>query len=181
VKYWLLAILLLKGNFAHADSLSERLASFSGLKELHGNFSEIWTSSYLKTPLVSKGRLSYSAPGNFRKLIEFPESIEQIIKENRLYITRDSETEIVQLSDQGNVATGIYALRDVLEGNESGLKARFSLKYSEANADWVLELVPRVKQTAEMITLKGKNNRINRIHILYQNGDSLLTKISHKN
>jgi len=179
MNYSLFIIFLLLNTSILADTLSDRLSNFSQQKKLHGSFVETWRSGYLNEPLISKGELSYQAPGRFRKVIEHPEPVEQIIKGNRIYISRDGETEIVQLSNQKNLAVGIYALRDVLEGNESSLLERFKSNYSQLNSNWVLELEPRVKQKAKLITLHGQGNYIQRVLILYHNGDSSLTEISN--
>jgi len=177
MKQWMFCILLLQSAWATADALSDRLEGFSTQKELRGSFVDTWHSVYLNEPIVSKGKLSYRAPGQFRKLVEYPELVEQIIKANRLYISRDGETEIVQLSSQKSLAAGIHALRDVLDGNESSLREVFKTDYHETAVGWQLELTPKAEQVAEQIVFQGKENRIHRVRINYQNGDHLITEI----
>lgn len=179
----LYALFLLIATPVLATTLAERLAGFGKEPELHARFVETWQASYLEKPLVSKGRLLYKAPGQLGKVIEEPEKVSQQIVGDQLTIERNGETHTMQLSSQPELAAGIYALRDVLEGNFTGLSARFETQYSEDKSRWRVELKPKDKSTAKRvdnIVLQGKDNRINTVKIMYRNGDSLLTEIIHE-
>lgn len=179
---WLVLMLLVQTPGVWGETLSELLDGFSHEKELHASFVETWTASYLEEPIVTKGRLSYRAPGELSKFIEQPEKIEQHIRNNELTLIRDGETQTLQLSAQSELATGIYALRDVLEGDLVKVQERFIVHYSRTVSDWVLVLAPKGEQAASYvkdITLRGQANRIHQITIQYHNGDLLKTEIKH--
>lgn len=177
------AFLILIATPVFASTLEERLAGFGKEQELHARFVETWSASYLDQPLVSKGRLTYKAPGQLGKYIEDPEKVTQLIDGDQLSIERNGEKHTVQLSSQPELAAGIYALRDVLEGNLNGLTTRFETKYIEEKSNWRVELKPKDKSTAKRvdnIVLSGKDNRINNVKITYRNSSSLVTEIIHE-
>ena len=182
MRFCIIFVFITLNSSANADEFSERLVSFSLLKESHASFVEVWTADYLEEPLISKGILFYKRPGKLIKNIEHPESVRQIIEGNQLSVIRNGETHSVQLSDEPLLATGIYALRDFLEGNKNNLKNRFEIIFTELNKEWNLTLVPKDNQVAKKIkeiVLQGFDSRILQIHIEYRNGDKLLTEISH--
>lgn len=175
-------IFMLSGSAVLADALADRLTGFSNEHELQGRFVETWTAGYLDKPLVSKGRLLYKAPGQLSKFIEQPEMVTQRVMGDQLLLERNGETHTTELSQQPELAAGIYALRDVLEGNINGLLGRFEVNFTEIKTVWMLILVPKEKKIANRIArivLHGNGNRISDVRIEYHNGDSLLTEIIH--
>lgn len=182
MRLFALFLCLIQSTYGLADELSDRLVGFSSIKESHASFVEAWTADYLEEPLISKGKLSYKRPGKLIKNIEHPESVMQIIEGDQLTVIRNGKTHSIQLSDEPLLATGIYALRDVLEGNKNNLQNRFEIIYTELNEGWNIILTPKDNQVAKKIKvmiLKGCDNRIFQISIEYRNGDNLLTDISH--
>lgn len=182
MKIWLALVLFVQSPWAWGDTLPELLDRFSHQKELHASFIETWMASYLEEPVVTKGRLTYRAPGELSKFIEQPEKIEQHIRSDQLILIRDGETQTIQLSSQPKLATGIYALRDVLEGDLEKVQERFIVNYSENLKDWVLALAPKDEDVAshiKEITLRGQANRIHQTTIQYRNGDMLKTEIKN--
>lgn len=184
MKYWFLLGFLLQSTLASADALSDRLAGFSTLDESRASFVETWSADYLNEPLVSKGELTYKRPGQLSKFITSPERIEQRIKGDQLSIIHNGKTHNIQLSEQPELAAGIYALQAVLDGDEKSLHKLFELRYDELNTRWKLSLTPKDQQVAdslELIVLQGKGNYIQRVSIQFYNGDSLLTEITQGN
>ena len=182
VKYGLFLSLLLQSALVSADTLSDRLSGFATLDESGGSFVETWSADYLNESLVSRGELKYKRPGQLSKFISHPERIEQRIKGNQLSVVHNGETRSVQLSEQPELAAGIYALQAVLDGDEKKLHKLFELRYSETNTSWNLSLKPKDQQVAsslELIIVQGKGNRIQRVNIQFYNGDNLLTEIAH--
>lgn len=182
MKYGLFLSLLLQSTLVLADALSNRLAGFARLDESSGSFVETWTADYLNEPLVSRGELTYKRPGQLSKIITHPERIEQYIEGNQLSVVHNGETRSIQLSDQPELAAGIYALQFVLDGDEENLYKLFELRYSELSTGWNLLLKPKDQQVAnglELIILQGEGNHIQRVTIQFYNGDNLLTEIAH--
>lgn len=184
MKYWLCLSFLLQSTLASAVTLSDRLATFSTLDESSGSFVEIWSADYLDEPLISKGELAYKRPGHLSKFITHPERIEQHIDGNQLTVIHKDETHSMQLSEQPELAAGIYALQAVLDGDEKSLLQHFEIRHNELDTGWSMSLAPKDQQTAdsiELIMLQGKGNRIQRVTIQFHNGDSLLTEIAYGN
>lgn len=182
MKYGLYLCLFLQSALVSAGSLSDRLAGFATIDESRGRFVETWSAGYLDEPLVSKGELIYKRPSQLRKVITDPQRIEQRIEGGRLTVMHNDEARNIQLSEQPELAAGIYALQAVLDGDENNLQKLFELKYIELNIDWTLSLIPKNKQVADSIDLivfQGQGNRIKRITIQFYNGDSLLSEITH--
>lgn len=183
MRVWFCLIMLLHCPLASAETLSERLASFSASDGSRALFIETWSAEYLEEPLVSKGELTYKRPGQLSKRITHPEPIEQRIEGDKLSIIYQGKTNSIQLSDQPELAAGIYALQAVLDGDEKNLVAFFEQTYSESDSGWKLLLTPRdenVADSIELIILQGNENRIQQVNIQFYNGDKLLTEISHE-
>jgi len=175
--------MLLQSSFVFGDALSDRLAGFLLINNSEGEFVEIWSADYLDEPLVSKGELKYVRPGKLIKLITYPEQIAQQIIGTVLSIKYNNEVRIIQLTEQPELAAGIYALQAVLDGDEEKLRRLFDLQYSELDASWHLSLKPKDKEMSdsiELINLRGKQNRIRQISVQFFNGDNLLTEITHR-
>ncbi len=175
-------LLMLSSPVVFADLLADRLAGFATEHESRASFVETWMAEYLDKPLISKGRLHYKVPGQLSKFIEQPEVVTQRVIGDQLLLERNGETHTSQLSQQPELAAGIYALRDVLEGNINGLLGRFEVNFTEIKTVWMLTLVPKEKKIANRIArivLHGNGNRISDVRIEYHNGDSLLTEIIH--
>ncbi|MDA3869686.1 MAG: hypothetical protein PF589_07020 [Gammaproteobacteria bacterium] len=184
MKYILSFILLLQVPLTIADTLSERLAGFSELNESSGYFVETWSADYLEVSLVSKGKLLYKRPGKLSKLITHPDRIEQHINGEQLSITHNNKTRNIQLSQQPGLAVGIYALQAILDGDEKKLRELFKPDYSELNTGWELSLVTRdedIAESIELITIRGIDDRIQKISIEFYNGDHLLTELTYEN
>jgi len=182
VTKWLLLSFLLQSTLASADALSDRLVSFSILNESRGRFVETWSADYLDEPLISKGELVYKRPSQLHKFITSPERIEQHIDGSQLSVIHDGETRSIQLSEQPELAVGIYALQAMLDGSEKKLHQFFDVNYSELNARWTLSLTPtdpQVRESIKSIVLQGIENRIQGVSIQFYNGDLLLTDITH--
>ncbi|PCJ84113.1 MAG: hypothetical protein COA54_14360 [Thiotrichaceae bacterium] len=182
MKYWTFLIFFLQSTMAMASDLSERLSGFSTIEASSGNFVETWRADYLDEPLISKGELRYKRPGQLRKLITEPTRIEQHIEDGQLSVIHNGKTNSIPLSEQPELAAGIYALQAVLDGDEEKLQKLFVLKYSDSNDNWNLTLTPKDKQVAdsiESIIMQGNGNRIQRVAIRFYNGDNLLTEITH--
>jgi hypothetical protein len=182
MKYWLLFSLLLQSGLVFADPLSERLAGFSIIKESRGLFVEAWSADYLDEPLISKGELLYIRPGQLSKFITDPDHIEQHIKGNQLTVIHNGEARIIQLSEQPVLAAGVFALKAVLDGDENVLRKLFEIKYSEIESDWTLSLVPKDKQVADtigLIVFHGSGSQIYQVVTQFNNGDSLVSEITH--
>ncbi|MDT8453171.1 MAG: LolA-related protein [Gammaproteobacteria bacterium] len=183
MKYFLYLVLFLQVSLTTASTLSERLAAFSELNESSGYFVETWSADYLDVSLVSKGRLLYKRPGKLSKLITYPDRIEQHIDGEQLSITHNNKTHDIQLSQQPDMAVGIYALQAILDGDEKKLHELFKPSYSESNTGWELSLITRDQDIADSIKLifiRGKDDRIQQISIEFYNGDHLLTELTYE-
>jgi len=182
MKILLSSILLALSSNAFCGTLEQRLTGFAAEKESHATFIETWTADYLDESLISRGKLSYKSPGILSKIIEDPEHVEQHIVDNKLTIVRNNETHSMQLSDEPSLAAGIYALRDILEGNFNGLERNFATDFKESDSSWTLKLTPKDSKVADkidVIIFNGYNNRILKTHIKYSSGDHLHTELSH--
>lgn len=186
MKYALFLMLLLQSLAGSAcviaGSLSERLAGFAQINESEGRFIETWSADYLNEPLVSRGRLTYKKPGQLGKFITSPERIEQRIEGSQLSIKTHGEIRYIQLSEQPELAAGVIALQAVFDGDEVKLQKLFKLQYLELQPGWKLSLTPKDKQVAnsiEQVVLQGQKYNIQQVHVLFLNGNKLLTEITH--
>jgi len=182
MRFFIFVIILIQSECVFSDAFTNRLTAFSAQKTSQAKFIETWSADYLDEPLITKGKLLYKATGLLEKTIKSPEFMVQKIEGNQLSITRNGEVNYMQLTDEPVLAAGIYALRDVLEGNKNNLQKHFKLDYSEQKNDWILVLKPKNEQIAQKIKsiiLRGKFALIKQIRVNYRNDDYLVTDIFH--
>lgn len=183
MKFILVFVLFSQSSLLFASSLTNRMEGFSNIESSNANFVETWNAEYLDEPLISKGDFFYKRPSKLTKIVIEPARIEQHVDSDNVSILHDGELHTVSLLSQPEMATGIYALQAVLDGNEEQLSKLFSVDYSEDGSVWSLKLMPKDKSVSdviEFISIVGHINKLKRIHIQFYNGDSLITDISHE-
>lgn len=135
--------------------------------------------------MLSRGELEYQAPGQLSKKITTPETVTYKIRKDIMTVQRQGKVMQINLDTQPEIALGISALRNLLEGNRHGLEEDFYLKYhADKNAQgWELVLVPfddALHEKVDRVVMQGKANRLDTVKMEYANGDTLLTRITNE-
>ena len=160
-------------ELAIAATLDDRLAEFEKTNYLRDQFREERVAYYLDKPIVTEGELEYRAPAVLIKKIVSPEKIKQTIKNNILTITTEKNKKTIDLSEQPELAIGIYALIDLLEGDKAGLEKRFLITYQDDQENkntWEMKLKPKDEKVFEdikQILIKGLGGRLKLFRIDY--------------
>lgn len=160
----------------------ERMTEFSEMSSSRVSFSDSWNASYLKKPIVTRGKLIYIENKRLTKLITFPEKIEQTIIGNKLIIKRGGKTKTIDLRKNEKLATSIYALQYILDGNIEKIQSHFEVSYKESESSWELKIIPISKKSRKeikSIRITGVGTQISVILISYDNGNTLETKINY--
>lgn len=162
-----------------ADQLMRTLAS---VQTASATFVETRYSPLLKSPLVSRGSLSYRRPDQLEKLVVSPQKERIVLRGDRLTI--DSAAAGRREIDVGAATAGIDALIEAVRatraGDLAGLERNFVVAVTGTHDDWQLRLKPRTADIARYISavsVWGSGARLQRIEVWEASGDRTVTEI----
>ena len=101
----------------------------------------------------------------------------------RMRITRDGRTRVVETGDHPALAGLLSAIRAILGGDLRRLRALFTPRLTERPPTWELELRPRDAGLAQFITrltIQGRDGLITRIRVDEPSGDWTRTDYSNQ-
>ena len=137
--------------------------------------------SFLSTPLILEGTLSYEA-GLLEKHALSPKEELMRIEGDRLTITAgdNSDRTEVRLSDYPALDLFITALRATLRGDLPKLESLFDVDFASETASWRLRLTPKQEKFRDILTSAefwGAGSRISQLDVLERNGDRTIIKL----
>lgn len=157
-----------------ADALSERAGEPLQFRELR-------ESELLTEPLELHGRLTFTPPDRFEKIIESPYRESQLITQGRVWLDREGRrTRSFSLSRAPELAALMNGLARLLSGDAAGLEEHFRTTLEHTGENWRLELVPRddeLAQTVARILLHGRADALTRIETVLPDGETVRTEI----
>jgi outer membrane lipoprotein-sorting protein len=162
-----------------APQLMQMLAS---VRSATASFVETRYSALLKTPLISRGTLSYRRPDRLEKHVESPREERIVLQDDRLTIDAPSESRSVSGVAGGASGIGalIEAVRAARAGDLAALEHDFELEVAGTRDDWRLRLTPRTPgfaQYVSAVTVSGAGPRMQRIEVLETSGDRTVMQI----
>ena len=162
-----------------ARQLMQMLAS---VKSATASFVETRHSALLKTPLVSRGRLSYRRPDRLEKHVESPRDERIVLQGDRLTIDTPAGSRNVTgiAGNAPGIGTLIEAVRATRAGDLPVLEHDFELEVAGTRDDSRLRLTPRTPELAQYVsavTVSGTGARVRRIEVLETSGDRTVMQI----
>jgi outer membrane lipoprotein-sorting protein len=178
-----LAAIVLSGAAAQppfdAGQLMRMLAS---VRTVSATFVETRHSPLLKSPLVSRGTLTYRRPDQLEKVVVSPHKERIALQGDRLTI--DSAAAGRREIELGPGASGIAALIEAVRATRAGDLARlerdFDVVVSGTLDDWQLRLKPRAANVAQYVNaigVWGSGARLRRVEVWEATGDRTVMDI----
>jgi outer membrane lipoprotein-sorting protein len=179
-----LAGVVLSGAAASEPRLDARqlMQMLAGVRSASATFVETRHSPLLKSPLVSRGTLTYRRPDQLEKVVVSPHKERIALQGDRLTI--DSAAAGRREIELGPGASGIAALIEAVRATRAGDLARlerdFDVVVSGTLDDWQLRLKPRAANVAQYVNaigVWGSGARLRRVEVWEATGDRTVMDI----
>lgn len=164
-----------KCAFADGNGLPAIMDHFSKVTKSQVEYKEVKHLSIVKSPLVSKGILSYISPDTLIQEVTYPRSERYEIRGDRVVTYKDgAKSESFTLSEIPALRAFIESFRAVLSGNIKELNDYYEIWFSGTAKQWQMRLVPRnkrMKGVIDRIVIKGDDTNVKTIAIYETGGD----------
>jgi len=160
-----------------AQGLMKMLAS---VESATASYVETRYSPLLKSPLVSRGTLSYRRPNWLEEHVQSPRDERFVLQGERLTIENASRSVTVNAGSAGGIAALIEGVRATRAGDLAALERDFQVTASGTRERWQLRLQPRtpaLTQYVRDITISGSRARIQTIEVLEASGDRTVMEV----
>jgi outer membrane lipoprotein-sorting protein len=143
-------------------------------------FTEERRVQQLDRTLLSKGRLSFSAPDTFVRETLQPRHERLAVVGNQLTMSRGNRTQTTLLDSVPEAVVIVEAIRGTLTGNQGTLERYFDTSLQGSAEHWQLELVPRDPRLRGQVTqvrLTGRQGLVREVRISLADGDTSVMRI----
>jgi len=144
------------------------------------NFYEIRRLSEIEIPLESRGELQFDPPATLRKITKEPIAETLELNHSTLSVTIGGTTRELPLDAVPAAGALAGALRGLLAGRLTDVRAHFSVVLVTNEKDWQMNLSPLqtdVSAVLQRIAVRGAEAQIRQIEILQTNGDESVMQI----
>jgi len=163
-----------------AFGLEDLMRTLASVKEGEASFVETRSVSGLDQPLVSSGRLSFTAPDRFERVTLKPRREALQVNGNTLTMSQGSRSRTLALDAVPEAQVMVEAVRGTLTGNQAALQKYFSTQVSGAAERWSLDLRPldaRLRGSIATIRVGGRQAEVQEIVLELADGDRSVMKI----
>jgi outer membrane lipoprotein-sorting protein len=174
------AALLAVASPGWAFGLEDLMRTLASVKEGEASFVETRSVSGLEQPLVSSGRLSFTAPDRFERVTLKPRREALQVNGNTLTMSQGSRSRTLALDAVPEAQVMVEAVRGTLTGNQAALQKYFSTQVSGAAERWSLDLRPldaRLRGSIATIRVGGRQAEVQEIVLELADGDRSVMKI----
>ncbi|MGY0193445.1 outer membrane lipoprotein carrier protein LolA [Leptothrix sp. BB-4] len=165
---------------AWAFGLEDLMRTLASVKEGEASFVEKRTVASLDQPLVSSGRLSFTAPDRFERVTLKPRREALQVNGNTLTMSQGSRSRTLALDAVPEAQIMVEAVRGTLTGNQAALQKYFSTQVTGAAERWSLDLKPldaKLRGTIAAIRVSGRQAEVQEIVLELADGDRSVMKI----
>jgi outer membrane lipoprotein-sorting protein len=165
---------------AWAFGLDELMRTLASVKEGEASFTEKRTVASLDQPLLSSGRLSFTAPDRFERVTLKPRREALQVNGNTLTMSQGSRSRTLALDAVPEAQIMVEAVRGTLTGNQAALQKYFSTQVSGAAERWSLDLKPldaKLRGSISAIRVSGRQAEVQEIVLELADGDRSVMKI----
>ncbi|MDP4302914.1 outer membrane lipoprotein carrier protein LolA [Leptothrix discophora] len=180
VRAWLGASLLALAGPGWAFGLEDLMRTLASVREGEASFTEKRTVAQLDQPLVSSGRLSFTAPDRFERVTLKPRREALQVNGNTLTMSQGSRSRTLALDAVPEAQIMVEAVRGTLTGNQAALQKYFSTQVGGAAERWSLDLKPldvKLRGTIAAIRVSGRQAEVQEIVLELADGDRSVMKI----
>lgn len=157
------------------------LAAFAKMPGLEARFIEEKHMSLLAVPLVSRGRLYFTAPGYLLRRIETPQPSQVLITPRTLVLRDADQSETIDLRSRRDVRFLVSSFVSLLAGDEAALREAYLVELAEhASGGWKMELVPKSSPLTDLIAkiqVLGHGLVVQEIRVIERTGDQTVTTL----
>jgi outer membrane lipoprotein-sorting protein len=169
---------------AGADwGLEQLMQALGAVKSSQAAFAERKHVEILSTPLQSRGRLVYMAPGRLEKHTLAPRRESLVLDGDELTLENKdrSQRRTLRLHDQPVVRAFVESIRATLAGDLATLSRFYEVKLEGGERQWRLTLKPgdaQVREVVSEIHISGSGDAITRIEFFETTGDRSVMTIT---
>lgn len=165
---------------ARAFSLDELMRELATVKQGEASFTERRQIAQLDQPLLSSGRLSFSAPDRFERETLKPRRELLSVVGNQLTLAQGSRSRTLALDAVPEAQVIVEAVRGTLTGNGAVLQRHFGVQLGGSAERWTLELQPiepKVRALVAQIRVSGRRAELTEVQMTMADGDRSTMKI----
>lgn len=154
----------------------------ASVRTASATFVETRYSALLKSPLVSRGTLTYRRPDRLEKVVTSPQTERIALQGDRLTIDSAAagHREIAVAAGASGIAALIEAVRATRAGDLVRLERDFDVAVTGTPEDWRVRLKPRAADVAQYVSavgVWGSGARMRRIEVWEAGGDRTVMEI----
>lgn len=161
--------------------LPQLMQSLAQVKSAKNKFTERKYLGMLDQPLVSSGKLAYTAPAHLEKLTLTPKPETMILDGDILSVDIKGKRRTLTLQQYPLLWAFVESIRATLAGDLPALQQFYRVTLEGEAGQWRLLLMPtdpEVRDVVREIRIAGKRNRVTRIEVTEVQGDRSVMTIS---
>jgi hypothetical protein len=162
---------------AAACELDDVLSARAKISESNATYTEERHIHYVTAPVIAAGNLRYQAPDRLEMNVATPKPESFTYKDGVLSVANAGRD--ISVESEALLSALFAALVGTLSGDETRLRDRFDVFFTDTNCSWRMTLVPkqdRVRAKVDGIEIAGNNGSIVELLLKLANGDrSVLT------
>ena len=163
--------------------IEQLMQALAAVKSSQAAFVELKHVALLSTPLQSRGRLLYTAPGKLEKRTLSPRRESLVLEGNDLTLESGDRKQrrTLRLDDQPVVRAFVESIRSTLAGDLTTLTRYYAIKLTGSERQWRLTLKPGGQQVQEFVSeiqISGSGDTITRIEFFETSGDRSVMTIT---
>jgi outer membrane lipoprotein-sorting protein len=167
---------------AQTIALPELMATLASAESSRATFVETRHSALLRTPLVSRGTLTYQRPSSLEKHVLHPYDERIVLEGDTLTVENRTRSTIFTTSKSSSlgIAALVDGMRAIRAGDLGTLERYFALKVAGQRDSWSLTLKPvdeELRQYVHALIVSGTQNRITRIEVEESKGDRVVMEV----
>lgn len=162
--------------------VEDLMRALGAVKASRATYVELKHVAILTTPLQSRGRLVYTAPGRLEKHALAPLRESLVLEGDQLTLeSPGGQRRTLRLQEQPVVSAFVESIRSTLAGDLATLRRHYTVRLEGGERQWRLALEPRdaqVRQWVSEITFTGSRERISSIEFVETGGDRSVMTIT---
>lgn len=163
----------------------ELMRMLAGVASATASFVETRYSPLLKSPLVTRGVLSYRRPDLLEKHVEFPSDERMVLEGDRLTMESASADRRLTTSVGAapDIASLIESVRATRAGDLAALERYFMVGVDGTRDSWRLRLTPltpALGKYVRSVEISGSGVRMQRIEVQEASGDRTVMEIEEQ-
>ena len=165
--------------------VEQLMQALAAVKSSQAAFVELKHVAILTTPLQSRGRLVYTAPGRLEKHTLSPRRESLVLEGDQLIVESGDRKQrrTLQLQDQPVVRAFVESIRSTLAGDLATLRSFYKVQFDGGERQWRLTLTPgdpQVREVVSEIRIAGDRDAITSVEFFETGGDRSVMTITRE-